>query len=448
MLLNENEIKKIYEDINRRKWGTICKTWLGVPLKNYDKVFGVFGIQKYRDNKSFTEQDIKIMESVSDQISIAIHKKQTDELLALNERKYRTIFENIEDVYYEISLDGKILTLSPSYEKISQFDYHELIGKSISEIYADPEDRKKFISELHNKGRITDYEILLKNKDGSTVPCSITAKIIHDDKNNPQKICGTLRDISIRKKAEMALIDSEKKLKEANETKDKFFSIIAHDLRAPFSGFLLLTETLNKELDDLNPEEILEISGSLNKSANQIYKLLINLLEWSKVQRGIIELNPVKFDIFFAVGDIVHMLNNQLKSKDISFNSLIPQKTYVFADYNMINTVIRNLLNNSIKFCNKGGAITISNKSDGHLVKITVEDDGIGMDKDILDKLFRIDANVTRLGTAEEKGSGLGLILCKEFIELNNGTIEIWSKPGKGTKISLAIPAKELNEQT
>jgi signal transduction histidine kinase len=240
------------------------------------------------------------------------------------------------------------------------------------------------------------------------------------------------------------LTEAEKELRQLNASKDKFFSIVAHDMRGPFSGFLGLTELLSVEYDNLDKDEIMQIGDSMNKAAKRLFSFLENLLEWSRSQMGRMDYTPLKFDLFGVVDKIVKLMSATANKKKINIIQEIDRNTYVYADNNMLNTVMRNLVSNALKFTKEGGHITISAKDiDDDRVMISVADTGIGMKEEAKSKIFRIETKYSTPGTNNEQGTGLGLILCKELVEKNDGEIFVESELGKGTTFSFTLPKNE-----
>jgi signal transduction histidine kinase len=238
------------------------------------------------------------------------------------------------------------------------------------------------------------------------------------------------------------LAESESRLKELNASKDKFFSIISHDLRSPFTSIIGFAEVLLEDLDSLEKVDIKEFTNSIYKSSKNIQNLLENLLQWSRVQTGRIEFNPIAFDLSHLVNDVVALYQVNAARKKINLINGIENQYNINADKFMIDTVLRNLVSNSIKFTNQGGEIKILSElqTSKNMLQISVEDNGIGMKEEIISKLFKIDEHVTTKGTDKEKGTGLGLILCKEFIEKHGGAIWAESSVGKGSKFKFIIP--------
>ncbi len=240
------------------------------------------------------------------------------------------------------------------------------------------------------------------------------------------------------------LQDTQNQLQETIKAKDKFFSIISHDLRGPFSGFLGLTDMMAKDLEDLSLRELRKMSQAIYKSANSVYKLLDDLLQWSRLQLGKIPYNPEKITLKEIINNSLYTLRELATNKEIKLLIDVPDDFSVFCDRNMVTGVFRNLVTNGIKFTHRGGYVKIFiNKVEEDFVEIAVEDNGIGIPDDIKDKLFRLDTQVSTKGTEKETGSGLGLILCKEFVEKHGGIMYFNSKENEGTTFFFTLPIVE-----
>jgi signal transduction histidine kinase len=237
-----------------------------------------------------------------------------------------------------------------------------------------------------------------------------------------------------------ALLEMNNKLYELNASKDKFFSIIAHDLKNPFNTILGLSELLKDETKSGNLETIDEYSDMIYNSAAQTLRLLENLLDWANSQRGKISFNPIPIKLKELFNEEFSVLNDMAKGKNIELKSSFSDNLTIIADKNMIKTILRNLISNAIKFTHKNGKVEVKAMAINNQVEISVSDSGIGMTKEIIAKLFRIDANQSTPGTENEKGTGLGLVLCKEFIEKHGGKIWVESESGKGSTFKFSIP--------
>ncbi len=236
------------------------------------------------------------------------------------------------------------------------------------------------------------------------------------------------------------LDESNRKLKRANRQKDKFFSIIAHDLRSPFNSILGFTEILKDNYHDLTEEQIKKYINHLYDSTYNTYNLLVNLLEWSSLQREATRFQPEKILFSELFNEVITIINEQAFQKNITVKKHLNEGLHWEADRNMLKSILRNLLTNAIKFSRTDGEITLSAQKTNNNLEIAVTDNGIGMAKEFAGKLFKNEFNDSKKGTANEKGSGLGLSLCKEFIELHGGKIWVNSELNKGTQIKFTLP--------
>jgi signal transduction histidine kinase/uncharacterized protein HemY len=242
------------------------------------------------------------------------------------------------------------------------------------------------------------------------------------------------------------LTESETKLREANATKDKFFSIIAHDLRNPFNSIMGLSGLLKDEWGHLSEDNKKKFISNIRLSSENVYRLLENLLQWSRAQVGTMEYNPVNFRLAEVVDENICLLQSQAGRKNISLASTVPALLEVHSSVNMLTTVLRNLLSNAVKFTPEGGLVKISSHARDGMVEVAVEDNGIGISPEDVEKLFRPDQNFRRKGTNNEDGTGLGLILCKEFVEKNGGQIRVESEPDKGSRFIFTVQPKKVEQ--
>jgi len=236
------------------------------------------------------------------------------------------------------------------------------------------------------------------------------------------------------------LKESEENLKSLNATKDKFFSIVAHDLKGPFFSLLGLTELMSEDIDEMSKDEIREMSLSINTASNKVFALLENLLEWSRTQLGMINIERKLFNFNELIIENSKLFKDSLEQKGILLRTKLEEDSQIFSDKEMINFSLRNLLNNAIKFTENNGEVLIETQKQESNFIIQISDTGIGMDENTLSKLFKIESTFSTEGTGKEKGTGLGLILVNEFIQKNNGTISVTSELGKGSKFTIKLP--------
>jgi PAS domain S-box-containing protein len=313
-----------------------------------------------------------------------------------------------------------------------------------------PEDRGMMFHYLRveiiskKKSFNKEYRII-RISDGVTRWVHGMGKPEYDTDGNVISMIGTIQDITDRKVAEETLKQSEARLKELNATKDKFFSIIAHDLKNPFNSIIGFSNILERQIAENNYEGIAKYGIIIQNSSQRALDLLMNLLEWSRLQTESIAFNPECIEIVELMNDILKSLLDSANQKTIVIITEFPPLAFVSADKEMLSTVLRNLISNAIKFTHPGGKIVISAEKKQAEWMITIADNGVGIKKEAIDKLFRIDQSYSTLGTQNEKGTGLGLLLCKEFIEKNGGRIWVESEHDEpqgrsGSKFHFTVP--------
>ncbi len=331
---------------------------------------------------------------------------------------------------------GKILEVSQSLCDMSGYSYDELISTETSVLF--PSDFNNNIINHVIKISNTPYLTRLIRKTGLEVDVEILTRQIPFKGRLAQ--VAEIRNISERMITEAKLKEYANKLEEVNKTKDKLFSIIAHDLRSPFQGLLGYSELLQENFNELEKEEIKTIIDSIYKSQKSLYSLIENLLFWTRLQTEGFMFNPEKINLKEKIEEVLNNFHINISNKNISIVINVDSSTYVLADSNMLASILHNLISNAIKFSFEKGVITVNAKLSRDKVAIEVSDEGKGISKEDLKKLFKIDEVFSQLGTAKEKGTGLGLVLVKEMLELHNGKITVESDGQKGTKIIFSIP--------
>lgn len=396
-------------------------------------------------------------------------RKRAEMKLAESEAKYRSLFERIPLGLYITTPDGRFIDgnqeLVKMLELSSKEELYKIDGKAL---YLNSNDREKWLQNIE-KNNVVYAELQMRTPSGKIIWVQDSARAVRGINGDIQFIEGVLKDITEKKIYEeerekliaelksskskieelaneimdlnYELIVSAEQLKNINHSKDKLFSIIAHDLKSPFTGFMGLTEVISKDIDDLTKEEIVVMADAMNSSAKNIYELLINLLEWSRLQGGLIELNIEPLNLKRNIDVNLNLSKHQADKKQISLINDVDESLYIIADKNLLNTLLRNLISNAVKFTDINGYVKlyvqdVTNKD----VTFCVEDNGIGMDDEALNSLFRIEKHYTTLGTNNEKGTGLGLILCKELLDKLNGHISVESQKGVGTKFFITLP--------
>ena len=257
------------------------------------------------------------------------------------------------------------------------------------------------------------------------------------------------RGLLERRRSESEIKRKNEELQKLSSEKDKFFSIIAHDLRSPFYGFLGLSQRLVEELPVMTVNESQRIAGNLNDSALATFRLLENLLEWSRMEQGLVPFQPEIIKLLPVINDCLSALWDSSKNKEIEIKCDVDEDLIAFADRNMTQTIIRNLVSNAIKFTNNDGNIWISAKAIlGNNIEISIKDSGVGMNREIIENLFKLHINKGRAGTKGEPSTGLGLMLCKEFVEKHNGRIWADSEEGIGSTFYFTLPQSSDKYQT
>ncbi len=360
--------------------------------------------------------------------------------------RFKQLIKNSFDMLILIDSSGIQHYVSESCEKILGYKQEELINISVFEKMIHPEDqettKKDFLDIIGNKANGgTQYRH--RHKNGSWVYLEAYGT---NQLDNPviKSVVLNVRDITERKRAEQIIKENEIRLKELNATKDKLFSIIAHDLRSPFCAILGFSELLIDNTENFEVAESEKYVGIINSSAKNTLILLDNLLNWAKSQTGQFIYKSEKLNLSSVFHNILEISNSNAKIKNISLNYIQTDDIEVYADVNMLNIVLRNLIVNAIKFTNSNGEITVYAVKNQNYIEITVSDNGVGMNEETRNKLFKIDSNITTAGTADEKGSGLGLILCKEFIEKQGGEIWVESELGKGSDFKFTLPFNSI----
>ena len=372
-------------------------------------------------------------------------RKQMEEALTQERNLLQTLIDNVPDLIYVKDTGGRFLLVNKANMRSLGADMLEdIMGKTdfdffpkeLSEQYS-ADERAIFTS---GQPLVNHEEPYVEPQTGATRWFLTTKVPFHDSQGNIIGLVGINHDITVRKQAEEQLKQAKEELEELNVNKDKFFSIIAHDLRSPLGALHSLSEIIVENIEGYGKDKLIQFLTIQRDAAKNLLALLENLLTWSRIQRGMIEFSPHQIEVGDIITQNIALFTQNAEQKQITFQSSIPEKTSVYADFSMVNTVVRNLISNALKFTDSGGMITVSVRQDNTCIKVSVSDTGIGIDAKHLSKLFHIDAKYQRKGTANEQGTGLGLILCKEFVKRNGGKIWVKSEVGKGTTFTFTLP--------
>nr|NQU88953.1 PAS domain S-box protein [Bacteroidota bacterium] len=378
-------------------------------------------------------------------------RKKTD-------RQFRLVVESAPNAIILVNSVGEIVMINKQTEQQFGYSTEELIGKNLEVLVPErtkinhPEYRNVLFANPQTRAMGSGRDHYAVRKDGTEFPVEIGLNPIETIEGT--LILASVIDITPRKKHEEALkrnarkIEeknkalelSEQKLRELNATKDRLFSIIGHDLRGPIGGFKQLIELMISDFDLTDTAILSETLQMIQGTANTTYDLLENLLLWSKSQQNEIVFSPANCNLYEIAEKSINLLQELAKQKKIEIFNKIPQDQIIFADVNMLMTVIRNLISNAIKFTHQNKCIYVSVEKDENFCTISVKDEGIGIGPENIEKIFNPNVNFTTYGTGNEKGSGLGLMLCKEFVEVHGGIIWVESDPGMGSDFKFTIP--------
>jgi PAS domain S-box-containing protein len=416
---------------------------------------------KKRDNSNFhTELSVGSFEVSNKNYIVMIARDVTERVRSQravkeSEEKYRNITENIDDflfTYERIGLTLRPIFCTSSIQKVSGYTQSDFLSDSKLFIkVTHPDDLKSIKAKLINllKSRIqlsSEFEFRIINKQGNVVWVRTKINLVRSGTGRIQKIFGLISDITFRKKAEEELKKSTENLIKLNETKDRFISIISHDLRTPFSSILGFTDLLVND-EELTEEEKKQYVRYIQESSRSMLALVNSLLDWTRLQTGRIKFEPQKVDINKIINESVNALSGTAMQKGIDIEALLNQNIFLFVDKSLITQLFNNLISNGIKFTSNGGKITITSNpaNSSRFLQFSVKDTGVGIKEEDLPKLFNVDSKYTSEGTAGEKGSGLGLSLVKEIIEKHGGTISVESKYGVGSEFKFTLPMASSN---
>ena len=394
------------------------------------------------------DQRVSFSGDFSKSINKMIHALRERQALAdivqENEQLFRSIFNTSPDGMLVCGLDNTILNMSDSAKEMLQLNNEDLKDniKFLDLIVdEDKEIGKWYFDELFSgNSDLTTSELRLKRKDGSLFWTEHNSEIFNDSKGLPKGIVIAFRDISKRKIDEEQIIKYTTDLKESNSTKDKLFSIIAHDLKNPFMALLGFSNALVKEINTGKIENIKEYAKILNDSAIRGYDLLINLLDWSRMQSGRIIVIKEPLSLLEIINNNINLVKSNALAKNITVTYIENKDFNINTDKAILNTIFRNLIGNAIKYTPNNGEVTISVKQTEDYYIISIKDSGLGMTEEDVKKLFRMDVSYSTPGTNNEKGTGLGLILCNDFINKIGGDIWVDSVYGYGATFIFTLP--------
>jgi PAS domain S-box-containing protein len=395
-----------------------------------------------------SEKNKQLLEGFITDIS---EKKEFEEALQSNYSLMRMAGKTARFGGWSVDFETNTALWSDQVREIHEMpkEYMPIVDEGIS-FYA-PEWKEKItriFTDCAQNGIPYDEEMEIITGKGKRIWIRTTGEAVKDESGKITKVHGSFQNIHDYKLITEALKENEARLKELNATKDKFFSIIAHDLRSPFAGIMGLSEILVDNIQEKDYENIERIGSLILESSQKALALLTNLLEWSRSQTGRMEFLPEYLQIVPLIKETAALFNEAAAQKSITIDFQLPKNPIVFLDKAMISTVLRNLISNAVKFTRPQGKIIIKLNISSEVCEFSVQDNGVGIAKEDLEKLFRIEESYSTRGTNNEKGTGLGLILSKEFVEKHGGHIHAISKKGFGSTFSFTIPFNKTNNNS
>jgi signal transduction histidine kinase/DNA-binding response OmpR family regulator len=403
------------------------------------------------DNEYVISVELEDHAQSSFRVSNAEQLGLDDFVMPLSEEHLRIVKKCVDGRMHDISsIMADLLRSHGEFEKLAELEkqlnlkHRLLIGFQKNDILFGgiilllqndiDDDDKNIIENLCSQASLSIYRSTIKRN--LIISEAKYQKLVEDLE---EKVIERTKELE---KANSQLRISEAQLRELNATKDKFFNIVAHDLKNPFTSLLGATEVLTQNIETMDRDKIKRLAQILNDSSKSGYAILLNLLDWSRSQTGLIKINPQKINLRKILHDNVTDLHLSSLDKQIDIISEIEEDIQIVVDKNMLNSILRNLLSNAIKFTPRGGRVHIHCKKNESNISIHVRDNGIGIPAENIDKLFRIDSKYSRPGTEKELGTGLGLKLCREFVEKLGGKIWVESTENEGSEFCFSLPLK------
>lgn len=436
-------LNAVYEKDRANVYDTYQRRLAGETIPSYDMRI----LSKSGKVRWFLLNSIKIKWEEKDAVLVFakdIHnRKLAEDKLRESEERLSLITNTVDSVMFSFKTEGdefRIDFVNDYFFKDTGYKKEDFVGKLLSEVI--PPDKYKTLVQKYreavDKQQNVTWEESSPWKEGmQNAIVSITP--VYNEKNQCTHVLGTMSDITERVKAENALKASEKELKNLNATKDRLFSIIGHDLRNPLNNMFGFAFLLQRRAAQYHDEKLNKYIDAISQSAHSVSELLENLLEWSRAQTQEIKVEKGNFYLNEIVEANFKLFYNSAKAKKIKLISKIKPDLMIHADKTMLSTVIRNLISNAVKFTPGNGQIIVSTEQIAGETTVRVHDTGIGMDEKMIQRLFKSDNIQTGTGTDGEKGTGLGLMICKEFIDLHNGKIRVESSEGKGSTFIFTI---------
>ena len=368
--------------------------------------------------------------------------KMKEEIIRDSETRFKNMANTAPVMIWISDVDGLFSFVNNVWLEFSGGELGSQLGMNwLNQVHT--EDLHKLLNEYQNALKTSEsfsVEFRFKNKNGTYEWMLLKGKPRFNSENVYSGFIGSCINIQEQKEIEAKISNLNKELIQTVATRDKFFSIISHDLRSPLGGLMGILDILNSSYDSLDENEKKEIISNATQVSKTTYTLMENLLEWSRIQTGKIHYYPENLDIHRLVENVVSLYEQNIRGKEINFSNSTKKEHIIFADKSMTEAVLRNLISNAIKFTYHGGQIAISSEIKNKMVIIRVKDSGVGIDESKISDLFRVDVSISTKGTAKEVGTGLGLVICKELAEKQLGKIWVESKKDRGSSFYFSVP--------
>ena len=413
-----------------------------LPLKYQGDLKGYLVVDFKSDGKNLSDNTINMLEFVTEIFVNALEHKTKEEKLKGSERKYRRIFEEIHDVYFELDMDGTVINISPSVKKIGMYSEDEVIGHNSREFHKNPVESNNIFDELKHLGQINDFEYEFVTRTGETRVMSLNAHIFHDDETNSPKVAGTLRDVTEKRNNEKLLVEAKLLAENTSRTKSEFLSNVSHELRTPLNLVLGYSDILLEGDANSLTEKQRKYVEAIKTGGTRLLDQVNSLIYISEIETGSAKFEPTVFFVPELISDIKRITGSIAFKKRIAIEFNIESNIReVYADVSKFKTILHHLITNAIKFTPDDGRVSVNMCLDNeHNLQVTVKDTGIGIAEEDMNKLFKpfvqLDGSINR----KYGGTGLGLSLVKELVEMHGGTIAVKSKVGEGSDFTFVIP--------
>lgn len=436
-----------------------------IPIRNrHGQVVGIIGIGRDISAQKAAEEKLLIQTENLQETNVLLEERQEEiqqmaEELNVQAENLREVNEQLERLSLVASKTENVVVIMDGnanfiwVNKGFEDKYHTTFKKFINDNGLNLRDNSSYsgisaiLNQIYIDRKSFTYTSKSTDENGKETWNQTNISPITNQDEEITNLILIDSDITELKKAEEQIKKQKEEieartveLQKLNATKDRLFSIIAHDLKNPFHSIMGFTGILQKQHKDISRDKMYEFLEMINLSTHSAYQLLENLLEWARSQTERINIEPVNIDLYTLVSEIIDLQQLHANNKQLKLQNDIPKDASVLADRNMIHTVIRNITSNAIKYTKQGGSITFSLTTSKNLAVIEIADTGIGMPEDKVNDLFQLDKVKSTAGTEGETGTGLGLIVCHDFMQKNNGSINVSSQPGKGTTFALTLP--------